>query len=184
MSRSLRRHSALGLLGLLATATLVSACGSVGSPASAPPAPRSAAPSPTSVAVTVPSAAASVGTATEVSFADWIEVQGFGGSSGVREINKLIKLENESPSAATDYEITDQLATIGALTEWLDAHRPTTCWADYHATVRSGLATLAGGYATIRAAVSAGKAFPTDVSDSMVTVSARLLGMEQPAGCR
>ena len=180
MSRSVRNHSALALLGgvVVAAATIASACGSVASPASAAPTPTSA-PSLTPVPATVPSA----GLATEASFADWIEVQGFGGSSGLREIDKLIRRESESPSVATEYEISDQLATIGGLMSWLDGHRPTACWADYHAAIRSGLATLANDYATIREALSAGKPFPADVSASMVTVSRQLLGMEQPTGC-
>jgi hypothetical protein len=175
-----RHHRPLALLaGLLALAAVPSACSSVASPPNATTEAGASVSSP----IAVPSTAPSIGTTTEASFADWIEVQGFGGSSGLREINKLVKLENESPSAATEYEIRDQLATIGALRAWLDAHRPRACWADYHAAVRSGLATLASGYATIREAVSVGKPFPADVSESMVTVSAKLLAMEQPPGC-
>src|SRR4051794_5308226 len=105
MSQSVRRRSTLGLLGaLLATASLASGCSSVASPGSATIAAQTSVPSPAAapptVGSTAPSIAASIGTATEASFAEWIEVQGFGGSSGLREINKLVKLENESPSAA------------------------------------------------------------------------------------
>lgn len=152
-------------IALLAAALILAACG--GTPSPSPSAAPTAAPS-----VAGPSA-----------FADWTARQGFGGSSGVRMVNTLTAWLVDNSSQITVANLDGDVADIGHLVEWLDAHPATACWADYHAAMRASLVLIEDGYATARTAVVAGKLAPLDALTAIHAESQKALDMPAPAHC-
>lgn len=149
----------------LAVALILSACS--GTPSPSPSAAPPAAPS-----VAGPTA-----------FADWTARQGFGGSSGVRMVNTLTGWLVDHISEITVANLDGDVADIGHLVEWLDAHPPTACWADYHTAMRASLVLIKDGYATVRTAVVAGKLAPIDVVTSIHAESQKAIDLPAPANC-
>jgi hypothetical protein len=145
---------------------LVAGCASAAAPSSSP--------APT----TAPSAAAG-----PASFADWTTRQGFGGASGVRLMNENVLFIVNHPSEMTTFFIDEDEGDIAALIGWLDEHPATACWAEYHATVRTGLADLNDAYEKLRPVVEAGSSVPPDVATAMAAQTKALLDLAAPAGC-
>jgi hypothetical protein len=157
---------------LVASSLLAAACG-----AAAP----SAAPAMTPAdAATVP-AEPSFG---PTDFASWTARQGFGGSSGLNEMNKLVLWMGDNPRQITVAMLDEEeLPSVTYLVRWLEQHPPTACWAEYHATALAALRTLEEDYATVRAAVAAGKSVPSDLATSMAEVAGTAYAMPAPANC-
>ena len=162
--RVIRAHR-LALACLLAPA-LLAACGA--SPGASP-------------STSAPATASSP--AGPASFADWTARQGFGGASGLGLISEDIQRLRNRPTDITAFIAGQDVGNVDALAGWLDGHPATTCWADYHATVRAGLADLAAGYAKVRAAIDGGTAIPDDVTAAMAERLAQLQALKAPASC-
>jgi hypothetical protein len=121
--------------------------------------------------------------AADTAFAAWTERQGFGGSSGLKSVDKLTGWLGDHEYDATLFDLDEDAGDIARLASWLDTHQPTACWADYHAAVRADLTKLAAAYVTTRAAVAAGNSAPADVVASMETTSKAALAMPAPPNC-
>jgi len=117
-------------------------------------------------------------------FAAWTARQGFGGSSGLNEVHKLIDWIGDHPTEVT-VEMLDQeeIAEVRGLSAWLALHPPTDCWADSHAVVSAALGTLEDSLATVRSSVGAGKGLPTATAAEMADLSGNIEAMPAPAGC-
>jgi hypothetical protein len=80
-------------------------------------------------------------------YALWIERQGFGGSSGLRQGVNEAEWIRDHAFGATLFDVEDSAKHADRLARWLDEHAPTECWAEYHATVRATLGRLLDAYA-------------------------------------
>lgn len=149
---------------------LVAACG--GSPTSG---------APSSATRTAPPQASIAG---PTDYAAWTERQGFGGSSGLTNVTKLVKWIRDHPGEETSWNIDDESADIANLTAWLDTHPATNCWAEYHAAVRASLASLTASYAAARVEVQAGRSVPDAVTTAMVAEAEKTTSLAPPAGCK
>jgi hypothetical protein len=156
---------------LMVAAVLIGGCGA-GSSAS------SAGALPTAVA---PTAAPTLAGPTD--FAAWIERQGFGGSSGLNNVNKLAGWLVNHATEVRVFDLDQDGGDVAKLLAWLDTHPATDCWADYHAAVRASLEAIAAGYATTRVAVEAGKPAPAEVIGPMYQEATKALGLPRPANC-
>lgn len=154
------------LAGILVAAALMAGCGT-SSGGSSPAAPPTSQPT----------------VATETAFADWTARQGFGGSSGLHNVDKLTAWLGDHETDATLFDLDGDAQDIANLVTWLDTHQPTACWNDYHEAVRADLTKLAAAYVTTRAAVAAGNPAPADVVANMETTSQAALAMPAPANC-
>jgi hypothetical protein len=154
---------------IAALTILFAACG--GSPTSASPSRATGSAGPQ----------ATVSGPTNVS--EWTERQGFGGSSGLRNIAKLVRWVRDHPAEESTWNIDDEAADIAKLAEWLDTHPATACWAEYHAAVRASLASLTAGYAAARVEVEAGRSVPYDVATAMAAEAEKVVSLEPPSGC-
>ena len=134
-----------------------------------------------SAAATSASPLASVAGPTD--FAAWTERQGFGGSSGLANIAKLVRWVRDHPGEESSWNIDDESADIAKLTAWLDTHPATSCWADFHAAVRASLVSLAAGYAAARVEVQAGRSVPGTITTAMVTEAEKATSLTSPVGC-
>jgi hypothetical protein len=161
-------------------AVLAAGCGSA-APSARPSATASLAASATTSGA--PSASTNPSATGPTAYAAWIERQGFGGSSGLNNVVKLIRLVAERPGDETTFEIDDEATDIQSLVTWLDAHPPTACWADYHAAVRASLVKVLAAYAVGRTVVDGGAPFPADAARSMVEEADRVLGVPGPTNC-
>ena len=158
------RHLLRQATPLLAAAILVAGCQAA----------SGGAPSPT------PSAIAAV----PASVADWTARQGFGGSSGLPQVNQGAHWLQDNVYA-DDYShwifwwngIAQDLAT------WLDTHTPTACWADYHATVRTNLASMLADFATLQSAADANHGQPPDAITDLVQRADVISELPLPSGC-
>lgn len=154
------------LAGFLVAAVLMAGCGtSSGGSSTAPP------------TTSQPTVAA------ETAFADWTARQGFGGSSGLHNVDKLTAWLGDHEADVTLFDLDGDAQDIANLATWLDTHQPTACWSAYHEAVRADLTKLAAYYVTTRAAVAAGGPAPADVVANMETTSKAALGMPAPASC-
>jgi|GEM_PF-4315039 len=157
------------LVGLLAAGVLIAGCSGTGSAPST--APKSAPPT------------AQPTVATDTTFAAWTARQGFGGSDGLRSVDKLTNWLGDHELTATLFDLDSDATDIAHLLTWLDTHQPAACWKDYHEAVRADLAKLAADYVTTRAAVAAGNPAPDPVVAEMRTTSGAAFGMAAPANC-
>lgn len=156
--------------GGLLVALLVAGC-----TAAAPATPSPAAATP---AVTpIPTAAG------PTAFADWIAREGFGGSSGLSNVNKLVIYLNEHSTSYGLYDIDADAADVASLLAWLDAHPATACWTAYHASVTASLQTLVADYAAVHTAVAAGGTPPIAVLVAMAAESAAAKALPAPPSC-
>jgi hypothetical protein len=165
--RSGSRSRLLVVVGL--AATLIAGCGQSGAKPSAPPASTL-----TAVAAT-PSG--------PVAFAEWTARQGFGGSSGLANMNKLAKWLDAHRGDATPFDLTSDSHDIDGLIAWLDQHPASSCWADYHAAMRALLAKLQGPYATAIQARTDGAAVTIGTSLQIVAGAQAAVDLPAPAGC-
>lgn len=154
------------LVGLLVAAALMAGCGASSGGASAV-APQTAQPT----------------VATDTAFAAWTERQGFGGSDGLKNVDKLTNWLGDHEYDATLFDVDEDAGDIAKLVTWLDTHQPTACWTDYHQAIRADLTKLAADYVTARAAIAANNAAPADVVATMETTSKAALAMPAPANC-
>src|SRR5215210_5422740 len=159
------------VMSVLVVSVLAAAC------ASSAPGVASGGPSPSDVATPAPTAAG------PASYAAWIERQGFGGSSGLNNVVKLIHFAAEQPARVSTFDIDDQTRDINALLAWLDTHPATSCWTDHHAAVRASLTKVLAAYAMARTTVEAGKPFPADVAKSMIVETDQVLAVTGPTDC-
>jgi hypothetical protein len=160
---------ALASATLAALISLIAACS--GSPAARTEAPSGGAPSPIATV------------AGPTDFAAWTERQGFGGSSGLANIAKLVRWVRDHPGEESSWNVDDETTDILRLAAWLDQHPATACWADYHATVRASLDALAADYAKAKVDIQAGGIVSTSLIDAMVGEANRAEALPAPAGC-
>lgn len=118
-----------------------------------------------------------------VPFADWTARQGFGGSSGLSNVNKLAKWLTEHRYDVTGFDLDNDGGDVVALADWLDAHPPTDCWTDYHAAVRKSLQVIADGYAQSRLDLARIGSVDVDVANAMHDESERANALLAPANC-
>ena len=138
------------------------------------------APSATAAPTTAPSAAASK----PASLADWTARQGFGGGAGMSELDHGAHWLQDNVFAS-DYShwIFWWNGLAQDLAAWLDTHAPTACWADYHATVRAGLANVLTDLASLQAAADQNLAQPPDATTDLVRQADTILELPMPTGC-
>lgn len=116
-------------------------------------------------------------------FAAWTERQGFGGSSGLRNVAKLAHWIQNNPGEVTPADVASDTGDIASLTAWLDTHPATACWTAYHEAVRASLAALNTGYATAKVSIDAGRFIPSDVVTTMVAEADNAATMATPPNC-
>jgi len=143
----------------------------------------SASPAASSRAATAPVVTPAATAAGPTAFADWVARQGFGGSSGLNNINKLVIYLNEHGSTYALADIDADAADVAHLLAWLDAHPATACWTAYRATMTASLQTLVNDYTAVHAAVAAGRTPPLDVTTAMADESAAAKALPQPPNC-
>jgi hypothetical protein len=146
-------------------------------------APQTTAEPPTATApvtAPTPTAAQVVGPA---DYQTWVEIQGFGGSSGVRQVLKGANWINDHPAEGSAFDIGLDMRVADSLAEWLDAHSAKPCWADYHATMRTLLDRIHDGYSAAYDARAAGAAVPLHVASELVAASQTAFDLPAPAGC-
>ena len=155
------------LPGLILTATvLVAACGGASAAPSIAPAPA-ASPSP----------------AGPTSFAAWTAHLGFGGQAGPNQVRRIARYISDHAGAESLFDLDDDIATVAALNQWLDAHPPTPCWAVYHRTVRAYLATVETGWRAARPLVEKGGFVPGDVISSASEAANAANDLPAPESC-
>lgn len=149
----------------------------VATPAStASPAPSSAVPDPSASAAP----AASGG---PVGYAAWVARQGFGGSSGLKQLLNDVTYLQTNAYSATLFDVDDGAKLVGHLATWLEQNPPTACWADYHAAMQAALGKIRDDFATAHDNVAGGHSIPADVATSLVTGAQAAFDMPAPAGC-
>ena len=126
-------------------------------------------------------AAASPGGPTD--FALWIERQGFGGSSGLRQILKDAEWIRDNAFGATLFDVEDTTRHARLLATWLDEHPATRCWTEYHAAVRGRLGRLLDAYAAAHDARAAGKGISFAIGETLVAEAQSAFDLPAPAGC-
>ena len=157
----------------LAVAALAVAIGGCSGAAVATPSPVPATTSPTAAATAAGPAA----------FADWTERQGFGGSSGLNNVNKLAKWLTEHRYDVTAFDLDNDGGDVVALVGWLDAHPATACWAEFHTAIRKALQAIADGYAQSKLDLARAGSVDVDVANAMYAESQRAFAMPAPANC-
>jgi hypothetical protein len=179
-SRLLPRSELLYLL--IATTIAVGACSAASKASSSPQPTASPAPSatPAAVASTASSATPDTGPA---DFATWVEIQGFGGSSGLNEVLKAAKWTQEHPAEGNAFDIEGDMRLVANLAEWLDDHAATPCWSDYHQTMRASLDRIHEGFAAAAEARAASRIVPQEVAAQLVAVSQAAYDLPKPEGC-
>jgi hypothetical protein len=137
-------------------------------------------PSPTSpaAATTAPATPLPSG---PVDYAEWVARQGFGGSSGLRQLVNDVTWIQSNPTQATLFDIDDGLKRADRLRTWLDDHEPTACWADYHVTVRAALGRIVDGLTAVHDAKAAGKLVPSEIAAQLVTETQAAWQLAAPA---
>jgi len=118
-----------------------------------------------------------------VDYALWVERQGFGGSSGLRQVLKSANWVNENAFRATVPDVETEMGYAERLAGWLDEHPATPCWAKYHATVRATLDRVLAGFAAARDARAAGHGVPLEVGATLVLEAQSAFDLPAPAGC-
>jgi hypothetical protein len=118
-----------------------------------------------------------------VEYALWVERQGFGGSSGLRQVLKSANWVNDNASWATVSDVETEMSYAERLAGWLDKHPATACWTDYHATVRATLDRVLAGFAAARDARAAGQRVPLEVGATLVSEAQSAFDLPAPAGC-
>jgi hypothetical protein len=159
-----------------ATAPAATLAAATPAPSVTPTPPATASPE----AVSSPAASGSGG---PVDYAAWVERQGFGGSSGLREVAKETRWMHDNPTAVTPFDIQSTQRLVDHLITWLEQNAPTACWADYHATVQATLGRIHAGYVTAHDTRASGSAVPDDVVASLVKDADAAAALPDPAGC-
>jgi hypothetical protein len=116
-------------------------------------------------------------------YATWVEIQGFGGSSGLREILKAAHWTQDHPTEGSAFDISEDMRLVDYLAAWLDAHDATACWAEYHATMRAMLDRIHDAFSAARDARAAGNMVPTEVGVQLVTESEAAFNLAAPPAC-
>ena len=130
-----------------------------------------------------PVAAATASPGGPVDFALWLDRQGFGGSSGLRQVLKSANWVNDNGAFASASDVEIEMGYAERLAGWLDAHPATACWADYHAAVRATLDRVLAGFAAARDARAAGQPVPLDVGATLASDAQAAYDLPAPAGC-
>jgi hypothetical protein len=179
-SRPLAPPAAVGLL--IATAIALMACSAApGATPSPRPSPSPAATAtPVAVASTAPSPSLDAG---PVDFASWVEIQGFGGSSGLNEVRKGAEWIRDHPGEGNAFDIESTNRLVVELAAWLDEHAATPCWSDYHATMRASLDRIRDGFAAAAEARAAGRTVPADVAVQLAAESKAAFDLPKPESC-
>jgi hypothetical protein len=183
-------------LAMFAATLLLTACsGAATAPTGGPASTTLPVPTPTAVptpsAVSTPTAVASQAAASPqasasggpVDYAAWVERQGFGGSSGLKEVAKETEWMRDHPSEVTPFDIQTTQRFIDHLAAWLDEHPATPCWADYHTTVRAALGRMHDAYITAHDTRTAGNQVAADVVAALVNDADNAATLADPAGC-
>ena len=116
-------------------------------------------------------------------YALWVERQGFGGSSGLRQVLKGAKWMRDNAFTATVFEVEDEMGYAKRLAGWLDEHPAAPCWTEYHATVRATLDRVLNAYAAARDARATGHGIPLEVGATLVAEAQFAFDLPAPAGC-
>ena len=168
--------SALVPLLLVACAATSGAAAPTDRPATEPtPRPTPALPSAAADATTAPGGPAD--------YALWVERQGFGGSSGLRQVLKGATWIRDHAFEATVFDVDNEMGFADRLAGWLDKNPPAPCWADYHAAVRATLDRLLDAYGAAHDARVAGHSVPIEVGATLVAEAQSAFDLPAPAGC-
>lgn len=117
-------------------------------------------------------------------FAAWTARQGFGGGSGLAEVQKGADWLNRNPGASDRASWVDWWSsTADGLVFWLDTHPATPCWTAYHDAARQALGRIHDDFALIRRAVGEGNNVPGATIVHMLATATNLVALEQPADC-
>jgi hypothetical protein len=171
--------AALLLVACAATSGGAAPHGTAG-PSAAPPDATSG-PATTAYPTATDAAAPSAGG--PVDYALWVERQGFGGSSGLRQVLKGANWIRDHSFEATVFEVDDELGYATRLATWLDEHPPTACWTEYHAIVRATLDRVLDAYAAAHDARAAGEGIPLEVGETLVAEAQAAFDVPAPSGC-
>jgi hypothetical protein len=116
--------------------------------------------------------------------AAWNDRQGFGGGSGMVEIQKGAHWLKENPWAADRSNWADWWsATVDGLAAWLDIHPATPCWTAYHASARQALARIQGDFVPIRTAFANGGYAPAASASDLVSTADALIALQPAPSC-
>jgi hypothetical protein len=113
----------------------------------------------------------------------WVNRQGFGGTSGVRQIAKGSEYLQEHTAAEAAGDLMLWAALPGDLGEWLDQHPPTPCWATYHAAMREALRKVDVDFHEVVVLASAGSSVPTDLTARLAADVAGAEALQAPTNC-
>jgi hypothetical protein len=166
----------------IATTVVMAACsgaqqGPSGQARTASPPPS---PTPRAAASATPGATADGGPA---DYAAWVEIQGFGGSSGLREVLKGAEWIRDHPTEGSAFDVESTMRLGDNLASWLDANPATPCWTEYHATMRASLDRIHEAFALARDARAAGRMVPGDVAEAVVAESQAAFDLAEPEAC-
>ena len=170
------RHALPGFL-LVAAAGLAACAG--GAPAGSAYANRSDPPG-----GPAPTATPNATMAGPTSLSAWTDRQGYGGGSGIAEVQKGADWLHRNTGAPDRASWTDWWSSLtDGLVFWLDTHPATDCWAAYHEAVTQALGHIQDEFRPIRAAVNAGANVPGAPISDMLDAANALVALEQPADC-
>jgi hypothetical protein len=181
-ARTTRLAWASNLLVTLTLTAGLAAC--TGAPQAPPPTDVPAPPS--GPAVVEPTASPTAPATPDVGPADyaaWVEIQGFGGSSGLRQVLKEAQWIQDHPTEGSAFDIGEDMRLADDLAAWLDAHDATPCWAEYHATMRGMLDRIHDAFSAAHDARAAGKAVPLEVAAQVVSESEAAFNLAAPPAC-
>ena len=164
---------------IVAMSAAVAACSaSAAAPSTRPTTNASPSPTPRTAATSAPASPLPSG---PVDYAEWVARQGFGGSSGLRQLLNDVNWIQSHPTQATLFDVDDGMKRADRLRKWLDEHDPTACWADYHVTVRAALGRIVDGLTAVHDARAAGQPVPGDIATSLVTETQAAWELAAPA---
>jgi hypothetical protein len=116
-------------------------------------------------------------------YAAWIEREGFGGQNGLRGFRKVGDWVAQHPTEETSFMLDSDAGDIRRIVQWLDAHPPTSCWADYHAATRRSLETIVAAYTQLRISVEASQPPPLDVVATIGAEGDTAFARPEPTNC-
>ena len=152
------------------------------SPVAATPEPT-ASPQPSSPAAEASASAAAAASGGPVDYADWVARQGFGGSSGLKQLLNDVNFLQANAYTATLFDVDDGAKLVDHLATWLEQNPPTACWAEYHAAMQTALGKIHDDFVPAHDNVAGGHSIPADVATKLVTEAQAAFDMAAPAGC-
>jgi len=134
---------------------------------------------------TPPSAAPSAASspAGPSSYAAWVARQGFGGSSGLREVLKGATWVSDHAADAPVFDIDDWTGVAKGLRAWLQEHPATACWQAYRSLIIGGLDGVVEAFGAAHADRAANQPIPADVAKDLVQRAQATFETPEPTGC-